>query len=365
MLVGLLMVLGQAEVTDASTVVRTGETVSVTSDQVVEGDFYVAAGTASISGEITGDFLVVAGSVTANGSVSEDMLAVGGSVQYHASVTDDVRIIAGDATIAGPVGGDLVVLSGVLKVLSTASVAGDILFFGGDAEISGPVGGSVLGVSEKIRIDAPVAGNVDVTSSSVVFGDRAVVAGDVRYTSPQELIRSQSAVIEGSVVKNENAKAAVAAFSIESVLIPFLILLFTSLVLYLLFKRPLIAVVDAALEKPLITTFLGSATVILTPFIIAILFVGLLTSLLGTIILVLALLFSMLAAALSGVVAGAILSKLIVKQVHVDLLWIVTGTVTLHLLLIIPIVGVVLAIGVFLATLGSLLYCSYLRAIAQ
>src|SRR3989344_4713335 len=106
----LVVILAIPSVALASSVMRTGEAVSVAADQAVEGDFYGLGNDVTVSGE----------------------------------VTDDLLVMAGEVTVAGEVQGDLVVLAGTLKVLSTAKISGDILFFGTDAEISGEVGKSIF-----------------------------------------------------------------------------------------------------------------------------------------------------------------------------------------------------------------------------
>src|SRR5680860_1466974 len=70
----------------AETVLRAGESVSISADQTVEEDFYALGGTVSMSGVIVGDMYSMGGGVTVNGSISEDLSVAGGSVQVHGPV---------------------------------------------------------------------------------------------------------------------------------------------------------------------------------------------------------------------------------------------------------------------------------------
>ena len=195
-------------ITLAETVVRTGESVAIGNDQVVENDFYAAGQSIVHSGEVKGDMYAAGASVTVNGPIGADLTILGGTAQVHSEIKDDVRIIAGDTVIGGKVVGDVFVIGGVLKVLSSASIDGDVFFYGGEAEISGPVKGSVMGTAEAFRIDAQIDGNVDVIASrALVLGDRASVSGNVSYQSVGEINRAQQAVVVGEVVRNSTTSA--------------------------------------------------------------------------------------------------------------------------------------------------------------
>src|SRR3989344_5008966 len=148
----LVVILAIPSVALASSVMRTGEAVSVAADQAVEGDFYG---------------------------------------------------LGNDVTVAGEVQGDLVVLAGTLKVLSTAKISGDILFFGTDAEISGEVGKSIFGTSERMRVEGVVSGDIDVKTGTLTLGERADITGMVKYASSNEIVRAQNARVAGQVIQNE------------------------------------------------------------------------------------------------------------------------------------------------------------------
>ncbi len=341
-------------VAEANTVLRSGESVSIASDQIVEGDFYVLTGTGSLSGTVNGDMQVVAGAVTANGSVTGDVLILAGSVQHHATVTDDVRIIAGDVTIAESIGGDLIVVGGVLKVLSTASIAGDILFFGGDAEIKGPVGGSILGVSERLRIDSTVGEEVDVTTGQLILGDRAAITEGVSYISNQELVRATDAVVAGEVVRNTvsvNPEFDIAG----AMVLPYLILMFASLVAYLFFKHSLFRIIAGAISHPVPTLLIGAATTLVLPTIIVALVAVTLGLLLGVFFFGAMIFFYTMAMIVAGAMTGALVYYAVTKQIRVDLISVAGGTTLLYVLLLVPVINVLITIAVFIFCLGAIL----------
>jgi cytoskeletal protein CcmA (bactofilin family) len=346
-------------VASAETVLRAGDAVSVAADQKVENDFYAAAGTVAMSGTVTGDMYAAGGNVTINGPIGADFTAAGGTVSVHAPVGDDVRIAGGDVTIADHVKGDLFVLAGSVTVLSSATIDGDIFFYGGEADISGAVGGSIMGTAERFRIDAAVKGDVDVSSTrALALGDRAAISGDVRYRSVADLERAQNAVVEGEIVKNDVPDDTNDS-GFGSALYAFIITLFAALAAYLLLKRELTVFASEALRNYGRSGVIGIATLVLSPIVLVLLMVTILGLMLGLFGIFAFAAGLVAAAVLTSVTMGAFISFLIIKRMEVNLLWIGVGTLALHTLLFVPIIGPLIVFVFFLLTLGNLAFSTY------
>jgi len=348
----VVILLSLPTITNASSVLRTGDSINVASDQAVEGDFYSLGNTVVVSGEVTEDLLTAGGAVTINGSVGADFAALAGTVDVGGVIGDDARIIAGEVTVTGEIIGDLVVLAGKLKVLSTAKITGDILFFGTEAEISGEVGKSVFGTSESIRIDGKVGGDIDITTKSLTLGDRTNIEGMVKYTSAVELIRSQNARVAGKVLRNDPVLVEVGG--LKTIIIPLLILLFATLVWYLLFRRLLEKVSWQATTYPLRSMLIGFGLFFLIPIAVGILIASTLGSLLGISLLFIYFAILLVTLTILGVVAGAYLMKLTPNQKVISVPVIMIGTVIAFSLVFVPFVGPIILLALMLITLGSL-----------
>ena len=234
----------------AETVVRVAESVSIVADQTVEEDFYAAGGIVTMSGDIKGDMYAAGGSVTTNGTIAADLSALGGTVQVHGPVADDVRIVGGDVKIAEDVGGDVFVFSGTLTILSSATITGNVYFYGGEAEINGAVEGSIFGAADRIRVDSAVGGDIDVTASrALILGNRAAVAGDIRYASLGRLERAQNAVVEGEIIEREQIVDETAGFGIGSIVVSFVIHAFALLTLFIAFRTELESFARTAIRR--------------------------------------------------------------------------------------------------------------------
>lgn len=338
---------------DASSVLRMGENDTFAVDQMVEGDLYWAATTVVISGEVTDDLLTLGSDITVNGKVGSDLLSLGGRVDVHGFVGDDARIMAGEVIVAGEVVGDLVVVSGKLKVLSTAKISGDLMFFGDEAEVSGEVGKSILGTSNKIRIDGTVLNDVQIKTSSLTLGERANIAGNLSYTSQNEMTRAAGAVVTGKVGQNKPAMVS-GSVAAKDVVVPFLVILFAALIWYLLFSRLLINVSTLINNHPLRNLLIGFGIFFLAPIAAIILLVSTLGGLLGIILAFAYLALIVMSVVMSGTMAGAYVLKQTKNPRQIGLLLILLATAIYYLLLYIPIIGSILMIIITLTTLGGL-----------
>ena len=338
----------------AETVVRTGDTVSITNEQQVANDFYAAASTIVQSGLVAGDVYGVGGSATINGTVESDVTAVAGRADISGAVGDDVRLIVGEATISGAVGGDVFVIGGSLHILSTAEVAGDVYLFGGEATLEGAVGGSVRGRAERIRIDAPVGGDIDVTArQGLILGARADVTGNVLMSSSRPLVRAPEAIIGGDVVSKELSSSEPTT-SVSGLLLPTLVMLFGSLILYLLGGRFMAAVVSTAVARPARSLAIGLALVVAGPIVA----IALLATVLGLVIGLGALGLYIVVVALSYSVApmvlGVVLWPLLGGKRELQPFAILLGVISLQVLLLIPYVGGLAVLGLSIMAAGAL-----------
>ena len=342
-----------APLAHASPVIRTGETISLKSDQSVAGDFYAVGGTLTNSASVGGDSTVVAGTVTQDGSTTVDFSAIAGRVELHAPVGDDVRVLGGNVVIADKVGGDVVVVGGELTILSTASIAGDVIFYGGTLTVEGPVRGSIFGRAESVRIDAKVEKDIDVTAQSgLVFGAHADVTGNTVYRSPKEAVRAVNAVFGGSLSRDTEALFSTSDNSRPS-LVPFFVLLFTGFVARFLCAQWL-TVFFARLQTAYGHAMLaGFAALIRVPIAVLLLFVSVLGALLGGAMLAFYIGLILLAIGIAGVFLGGVIAHVVTGKVSYSVLWVLVGTGVFYTLQFIPYIGGLCVLALVLTVFGG------------
>jgi cytoskeletal protein CcmA (bactofilin family) len=339
---------------EADSVVRSGNAISIAEEQIIEGDFYTTAWKVNVSGSVEEDMITAGSNVTINGPIGGDGFIVGGQVDIHGTVGDDLRILGAEVIIAEPVMGDVFVVAGTVHILSTASIAGDIVIFGGEAVIEGSVGGDILGNIDTLRIDAQVAGMVDVTVGQLTLGDRTKVQGSVRYVSNNLAVQSLNANVGAGLVRSDPVLPMVES-SASSTLMPIFILLFSTLIWFWLSRSTLHKVADRALDISPRPVILGVVTLIFAPIITGVLIASFIGSLVGLVVLLTYLLLLILSFVAMPAVIGRLLMRILNKTTDIiSLTTMAIGVIGVALLLLLPVVGHVLLVGFMVLTLGTI-----------
>lgn len=200
---------------------RSGETVVIGADEVIEDDLYVSAADFTLEGTVKGDLIVVGANITINGTVDGDLIAAGQSVTINGTVTDDARI-AGAALQLGKdavVGGDVVAAGASLEAKSGSSIDGELALASGQGLLEGKIAGDVLVGAGSLELSGEFGGDVNaqvgdpeaggpppsmyMSQSGVRFptvqpgftiNDGAKIKGNLEYTQTQKI-----EIPEGSV----------------------------------------------------------------------------------------------------------------------------------------------------------------------
>ncbi|MFC6837362.1 bactofilin family protein [Halomarina ordinaria] len=159
---------------------RTGGSVVVGENEVVDGDLDVFAGSVVVRGTVTGDVNAFGGSVDVDGRVDGDVNAFGGTVDVgpEGVVGGSLEAAGGDVTIAGQVDGDATVGAETVRLTDTAAIGGDLEYDGTlerseGATVDGTVTQSDSVSVEPVPVDPRVAdlvGTVYTFLASLLFG---------------------------------------------------------------------------------------------------------------------------------------------------------------------------------------------------
>jgi len=346
----------------AAPVIRSGENVSVGSDQVVNGDFYGFGDTANLSGAINGDAYIIGRKITINAPIAADAVLTGSAVQVHAPIGDDFRAFGGEVILADDVAGDVFVIGGELHILSTASIEGDVIFYGGRLIVEGSVDGSVFSTGNDTRIDAFVGGDLHVNAEHMTLGDRTEVLGDIIYRGGTNIVRSQNAVVVGDIQEDMQEAESV---SFGAVFIPFIIGLFSVLIAFLLFRPFFQSMVHETKTQYGKQGLIGLAVFVAAPFAAFILMVSVLGLFVGIFLLALYVALVVAAWITATIAVGTYLMGMVTKRYEVTLTSVVVGVVALDVALLIPLIGPMIAFATLLIALGALSLKLYQHVFGQ
>jgi cytoskeletal protein CcmA (bactofilin family) len=176
---------------------RTGQTVTVGPNEVVNDDLYVAANTIEIQGTINGDLIAVGTNITVSGTVTHDVMAAGSNISIPGVVQGTARLAGGQVAVTGKITGDLVAAAGTVSLANEASVGRDVMLSGGTVTLAGSITRDAQIAGGDIVISGPIGGNVTAWDTTLKLGTGAVINGNLDYTSNQTVSKAAGAVVGG------------------------------------------------------------------------------------------------------------------------------------------------------------------------
>lgn len=312
-----------------------GQQYSLPVQQQVEGNLYVAAGTATVGGRVNGDLFAVGGTLSVTGAIADDVAVVGGTVQLLGPVSGDVRAAGGTLSVNDRIGGDFVVAGGVVHLLPGSAVQGDLIVAGGQVVVDGMVQGSIQMVGGQLTINGIVNGNVSARADKeTVIGASSRIGGTVQYTSAQR----------GALKNTTYAIFPVGILMFIIALltgVKMLAMLGLGVLLLWMWRKQTLELLAQGQSAFLPSLGRGFAYAILVPIAAILLLVSFVGSLAGGILAMLYVIAWMFASVLAGMFFGAWISKVFARRSTMQLGWWsgLLGILFFNLLSLVPIVG--------------------------
>ncbi len=346
-----------------------GDTVTyvLPADTIIYDDFYVTNEKVSLFGSVEGDASVFAKDIASAGSVEQDALFVGVTVLSGGEVGDDLRIVAAQADVETPVTSDLVFVGGELTVAQAASVTGGVLAVGDRITIRGDVSGDIKVIGNTVHIDSFVGGSIKVfAQEKVTFGPHAQVVGDVVWMGDAAPMIDENAFVLGSIHQSAIAELLpsgksrslrfVSLFAATQALaVLFFLFVFGFFSPYGMSRFVSLASTIRTLARSVLIGVVGSLFLFIIGLILLFSVAG---TLVGIVLLLILALLCVWAIAGANVLLGKTLFVLVVHtQEREEPLWklVFAGVVGMLLLSAVPIIGPLIFVFFFLASLGGAL----------
>jgi len=197
MVVVLLLVLAAVPALAAD--LRSANTVTIASGEVVNDDLYISATDIIINGTVNGDVYAGATNVTINGTVNGGVTVGAQIININGEITGSARLGANSVNISGDIGGDLLIGGSMVYINSSASIGRDLLFGAGSAVVNAPVGGYIKGGGDEITLTNTVGEDVEVMVERLTIASTADIQGNLIYISDNQADISSGANIGGNI----------------------------------------------------------------------------------------------------------------------------------------------------------------------
>ena len=164
-----------------------------------KGALYLGNHRVTIAGEQDGDLYAMAGKVEVPGTITGDFMVMAGEVDIGGTIGDTARVAAQSLTLTGTIKGDLLFGGGTLRIAKGARVGGEVRFGGGQLVLDGAVDGDLRTTSGEVTLNGTVGGDADLQADIVTIAPKARIAGDLDYTSRNQLDLEGKGIVAGEV----------------------------------------------------------------------------------------------------------------------------------------------------------------------
>lgn len=328
-------------------VIKSADFIYVAKDEVIEGNLYFSGKSINIEGQVLGDVIGIAPNIQINGQIKGDLISVSQNLIINGQIDGNLRAVSSVNNINGSVGKNINFLGETIILGKDSFVGQDLLIKTIGLELNGKIGGSVHGGSYNSLINGQVEKNINLVtdnikrkkySSSLEFGESAIVSGSLEYKSgnPAKL---KDEVVKGKIThrlpEKQNQSTNKTSKTIYLILSSFLV----AILLNKLFKNKVDKFKKIILEKKQNLILPGSIILLLGPiafFLVAITIIAFPVALIGLVIWLLAIFLSRI---LIAILVGDYIFKLIKKEKISDYLKILGGVFVSFLIFSLPFVG--------------------------
>lgn len=151
------------------------------------GDTFVSGETVTQTLDASGDVFVAGRSTTVLGRMDGDFHASGFDVVIDADVGEDAYAAGAYVTLKGAIAHDLSAAGFTVRTEATSRVSGNARLAGATVVVDGPVDGALSVSGRDVLLNAPIAGDARVVAGTLRFGPKAVVSGQLTYTTDKRI----------------------------------------------------------------------------------------------------------------------------------------------------------------------------------
>ena len=256
---------------------RSGKTVTIAADEIVDDDLYIFAQTIVVEGAIGGDLVAFGQHVTVNGTIDGDLTVAAQQIEIGGEVVDDARISGQVMTLksGAEIGDDLVAGGFSMECVEGSRIGGEVNFGGYQAMLAGHIDGNLSAAMANCRLNGMIGGDVEVIvdgdsdpwhsvwgaptyptlPGGLTVTDSAEIAGNLTYKSSREATINPNASIAGEVdfeaIEGNEAENRTATSQIVLGVQRFFALFLVGTLIVLVCPRWTEKVVDNVQQRPL------------------------------------------------------------------------------------------------------------------
>lgn len=363
----ILLVLGLVPTSVSAATLASARTL-VISEAPLE-NLYLVGTDITITVPLPADILALGGTLRLTAPVIGDALLGGGTVSVGRAIEGDLRAVGGHVQVTGAVSGDLLLAGGSVIASTTAR---DTRIIGGSVHLMG-AGGPAVVYGADVVLSGEFAGDVEVVASDrLTLAEGTHIAGALKYDAPQQAGIADSALVDGGVTYTGASSYLPTVEQAKTFALAGASVLFITRIIAVLIAAGLLAglfpafsqrVADKALARTsgrfALLALLGFGVAFAAPVLILILLVSFVGAGLALLLGTAYVLLLMLGYLYAGILAGAALSRGLMKRTQVTWKFALLGMLVLYLIGVIPVIGGLVTFVLFLVATGAIVSIAF------
>lgn len=358
-----LVSFGIFGITNASNLKIKSE-VNISENDEIESMLMTAGMKVNISGKVDGDVYCAGNNVIVSGTINGDLICASKeSLSITGTVYGDIRVIGKEkVSINGTTSGSVTVIGENVTIGKDSSTGRDMIITAGTTTVDGSINRDLVINSANATINGEVGRKVNGIMGELTVGSTAKIQGELDYSSNiQPSIKNSNSIIGVVTVRsidiNKEDRIGSWLFSIASFALIFaLIGAALSLVQPKIFDKLFKKIKKDTIE----VSILGSASIIITPVIMA----ALVCILVGIPLAMIIAAIWMTVALLSFPITGYSIGRSILKDSVTKPVWyMLAGVSVLAILVNIPIIGSFIVLVSYVIGAGALI--SYIKPMVR
>lgn len=340
--------------------VKSGNRVSVASNEVVDTSLYVSGRDIDIAGKVNGDIICAGQNVSISAEVEGDIICAAQTIDITGDINGSIRVVGQTVSVDGAISDGVSVVAQTFNTRSSSSIGRDLGVAAQTAVLNGSVERDIAAQAGSLTVNSSVGRNVDAETEQLNLGEKAAVSGDVSYTSSNQLTKNSGAVINGKTIYHNTGTGNNSPDPTNGALFNFaglgiylvLAMLVVSLVIALIMPASFQQASDFAFKDWTKTLALGVVSTIIAPLLI----LGLLFTLVGIPLAILFGLVWLIVLFLSGPFAAYLIGRLAFKRfTNNAILIMLGGSLVVLVLYLIPVVNLITMLAALWFGVGMIL----------
>ena len=347
---------------------KSGDSIYVSKDEVIEGNLYAAGSTLNIDGKVTGDVFCAGQSININGDVEGDVFCAGQTININGKIGGSLRVAGQSINLNGQVARNAVTIGATIATAASSSIGWDLLILGNIFELKGDIGRDLYGSAGKVNVSGKIGKNLDLnfgqknnSDKPLIITGTAKINGQVKYKSDKDADINSGAVIKGETIHNFPTMVAKKSNLVKldwywGKLISIFSALVIGLVLISFWREQILKITDLMLAKIGPSMGWGIITLLLTPLIAIILLITIIGLPLAFILLALWLIAIYVSKILVGILVGrSLINNYWPKKKDSLILAMIIGIIIAYLIFALPIIGFSVSLLAMLWGLGGIM----------